>query len=90
MKATRQITVMGREISVRSTLSVEKVQAVEVFVNNRLQEIGAALKSGDAQLVLSLALLNIAEELLEHRAGQESAQGIDSRMQGMIEKLETL
>jgi cell division protein ZapA len=90
MKATRQVSVMGREISVKSSSSAEKVQAVEAFVNGRLQEIGAALKSGDAQLVLTLALLNTAEEMLELRTGQESAKAIDSRMQGMIEKLEAI
>jgi cell division protein ZapA len=89
MKATRKVSVMGREISVKSSSSVEKVQAVETFVNTRLLEIGAALKSGDAQLVLTLALLNTAEEMLELQAGQEAERTIESRMQGMIEKLES-
>ncbi len=88
MKATRQVSVMGREISVKSSSSVEQVRAVESFVNGRLREIGAALKSGDAQLVLTLALLNTAEELLELRTGREADRAMDSRLQGLIEKLE--
>lgn len=79
---------MGREISVKSSSSVEQVRAVESFVNGRLREIGAALKSGDAQLVLTLALLNTAEELLELRTGREADGAMDSRLQGLIEKLE--
>ncbi|HIJ82192.1 MAG TPA: cell division protein ZapA [Desulfuromonadales bacterium] len=91
MKATQQVTVMGRKISVKSSSSAEKVRAIESFVNRRLQEVGAALKSGDAQLVLMLALLNTAEEMLELRAAQQAAPVVDNtRLQSLIEKLETL
>ena len=80
---------MGREISVRSSAPTEKVQAVEAFVNDRLQEIGSALKSGDAQLVLTLALLNTAEEMLDLRAAREADTTIENSLLGMIERLET-
>lgn len=89
MKTAHAVRVLGREISVRSSAPAEKVQAVEAFVNTRLQEIGSALKSGDAQLVLTLALLNTAEELLELRAAKESDASLDGRMRGIIGKLET-
>jgi cell division protein ZapA len=88
MKTTHLVTVLGREISVRSSAPVEKVQAVESFVNDRLLEIGGALKSGDAQLVLTLALLNTAEELLEVRAAGRHDVSLDERLQGMIDRLE--
>jgi cell division protein ZapA (FtsZ GTPase activity inhibitor) len=65
------------------------VHAVENFVNERLQEIGSALKSGDAQLVLTLALLNTAEEMLDLRAAQEADAPLENRLLGMIERLET-
>jgi len=81
--------VLGREISVRSSASAEKVRAVEQFVNERLQEIGSALKSGDAQLVLTLALLNTAEEMLELRSAREAAAPLESKLQQLIERLET-
>jgi cell division protein ZapA len=80
---------LGREISVRSSAPAEKVHAVETFVNERLQEIGSALKSGDAQLVLTLALLNTAEEMLDHRLAREADAAIEGTLRGMIEKLET-
>ena len=64
MKTSHAVTVLGRELSVRSSAPEFKVRAVETFVNGKLQEIGSSLKNGDAQLVLSLALLNTAEELL--------------------------
>ena len=89
MKTVHSVRVLGREIAVRSSATAEKVQAVESFVNGRLQEIGSALKSGDAQLVLTLALLNTAEEMLELRAARESDQSLDNRLLGVLEKLET-
>ena len=90
MKAPHLVTVLGRDISVRSSATAEKVQAVEAFVNGRLQEIGAALKSGDAQLVLTLALLNTAEELLELRSARERDASIDDRLREMLAKLEAV
>jgi cell division protein ZapA len=89
LKTAHSVRVLGREISVRSSAPAEKVHAVESFVNGRLQEIGSALKSGDAQLVLTLALLNTAEEMLELRAAREADTPLESRLLGMIEKLET-
>lgn len=89
MKAAHSVTVLGREISVRSSAPAEKVQAVETFVNDRLQGIGSALKSGDAQLVLTLALLNTAEEMLDLRAAREADTNIENRLHGMITRLET-
>lgn len=90
MKKSHAVTVFGRELSVRSSAPAEKVQAVEEFVNGRLQEIGSALKSGDAQLVLTLALLNTAEELLEIRTAREQDANLDSRIKSIIGTLETV
>ena len=89
MKTTHAVTVLGRAISVRSSASEAKVQAVEASVNDRLQTIGSALSSGDAQLVLTLALLNTTEELLELRRLREMDSSLDSRMLDIINKLET-
>lgn len=90
MKTAHSVRVLGRDISVRSSAPAEKVQAVETFVNDRLQQIGSALKSGDAQLVLSLALLNTAEEMLELRGAKEADNALDSRVSEIIERLETV
>lgn len=89
MKTAHSVRVLGREISVRSSAPPEKVHAVETFVNSRLQEIGSALKSGDAQLVLTLALLNTAEEMLELRSVKEAETPLENRLRGMLERLET-
>jgi cell division protein ZapA len=90
LKTAHTVRVLGRDISVRSSAPAEKVHAVESFVNGRLQEIGSALKSGDAQLILTLALLNTAEEMLDLRAAREADTTLESNLLGMLERLETV
>lgn len=90
MKTSHAVTVFGRELSVRSSASEAKVKAVEAFVNGKLQEIGSALRSGDAQLVLTLALLNASEELLELRSQREQDALVDSRISMMIATLDAV
>ncbi|MEI7815796.1 MAG: cell division protein ZapA [Desulfuromonadales bacterium] len=90
MKISHAVTVFGRELSVRSSAPEEKVKAVEAFVNGKLQEIGSALKNGDAQLVLTLALLNTSEELLELRSQRELDSTADQRIRSVIAALETI
>jgi cell division protein ZapA len=90
MKTSHAVTVLGRELSVRSSAPELKVRAVETFVNGKLREIGSALKSGDAQLVLSLALLNTAEELLELRSQREKDAAANSRIDSLIATLDTV
>jgi cell division protein ZapA len=90
MKKSHAVTVLGRELSVRSSAPEEKVKAVEAFVNGKLQEIGSALRNGDAQLVLTLALLNTSEELLELRSQKEQDARSDSRLSEIIATLETV
>ena len=82
--------VLGRELSVRSSAPESKVRAVETFVNGKLREIGSALKSGDAQLVLTLALLNTAEELLELRSQRDMDAVVNSRIDSLIATLDTV
>jgi len=89
LKTAHSVRVLGRDISVRSSAPTEKVLAVETFVNDRLHEIGSALKSADAQLVLTLALLNTTEEMLELRDARESDNTLENRMRGILDRLDT-
>ena len=90
MKTSHAVTILGRELSVRSSAPELKVRAVETFVNGKLQAIGSALRSGDAQLVLSLTLLNIAEELLELRHLREKDSVVNNRIDSLIATLDTV
>lgn len=89
MKASHSVTVLGRELSVRSSATPEKVKAVETLVNTRLQQIGSALKSGDSQLVLMLALLNTAEELLDLQSERKDNIILENRLWVTLKKLES-
>jgi cell division protein ZapA len=90
MKTTHQVTVLGRELPVRSSAPPAKVQAVETLVNSRLHEIGSALRHADAQLLLSLTLLNMAEELLDLQATGAADAGADDRLRRLIRRLDEL
>jgi cell division protein ZapA (FtsZ GTPase activity inhibitor) len=63
------------------------VRAVEVFVNERLQQISSALNRHDQELVLMLALLNISEELLDANKNCSEAAVVDKKVRGLLEKL---
>lgn len=89
MKSTHIVRILGREISVRTSAPAERVAAIETFVNERLHEIGSALKSGDAQLVLTLALLNTTEEMLSLKDEQAAGQDLEQKVRTLIERLET-
>ncbi|MDD2366454.1 MAG: cell division protein ZapA [Desulfuromonadaceae bacterium] len=88
MKKSHAVTILGRELSVRSSAPESRVKAVEAFVNGKLQEIGSALMNGDAQLVLTLALLNASEELLELRGLKELDSVSDARIGAIIARLD--
>lgn len=64
MRAAHRIRVLGREIQVRSSSSVEAVQEVEAFVNRKLAEVAVSIPNADQQLVTILTLLNISESYL--------------------------
>jgi cell division protein ZapA len=89
LKSSHLVTVPGRELSVRSSSSPEKVLAVENFVNERLNSITAVLKNADTQMALTLALLNTAEELLELRSRREDESVLENRLLAMLQKLES-
>jgi cell division protein ZapA len=90
MKTSHAVTVLGRQLSVRSSAPEAKVREVEDFVNGKLLEIGSALRSGDAQMVLSLALLNTTEELLELRSQRDRDALVGSRIDSLIATLDTV
>lgn len=90
MKKNHRVTILGRELSVRSSAPAEKVQAVEDFINTRLSEIGTALQSSDSQLLLMLALLNTVEELLELRVAGSRGEQVDHKINSLLQQLESV
>lgn len=68
---SHRISVLGKDIQVKHSAPPEAVREIEAFVNARIAEVAAAVKSGDSQVVAILALMNIAEDYLA--ASKENA-----------------
>jgi cell division protein ZapA len=88
MKKTHLVTVLGREIPVKSSAPEEKVREVESFVNDRIGEIQSRLTAADPQLLVTLALLNLAESYMELHRTQGGAETIESRISLLLDRLE--
>lgn len=83
------VTVLGREIPVRSAAPEEKVREVEAFVNERIETIRARLTTADPQLLVTLALLNLSESYLELQRRQDgSGSTLEARLTSMLEQLD--
>lgn len=82
------VTVLGREIPVRSSASEEKVREVEAFVNTRIEAIRERLTTADPQLLVTLALLNLSESYLDLQGRQNNAHTLESRITNMLEQVD--
>lgn len=82
------VTVLGREIPVRSSASEEKVREVEAFVNTRIEAIRERLTTADPQLLVTLALLNLAESYLDLQRCQDSTNTLETRITSMLERVD--
>ena len=87
MKQAHLITVLGREIPVRSSASAEKVRAVETLVNGQIDQIRGGITSTDPQLLAILALLNLAESYLELQTRHESSAS-EARVAQLLDRLD--
>lgn len=89
MSSLHRISVLGRTLQVRSAAPPEEVRDIEEFVNRKLAEVSTAIKGSDPQLVAILALMNIAEEYLSLRRGNEVPQqpGVE-RLVMLLRKIE--
>lgn len=85
-----RITILGRQLQVRSSSPPETVRAIETLVNERLTEVAASVPSGDTQTVAFLALLNIAESYLRAIHEQELvSRQYDERLAQLLARLDS-
>jgi cell division protein ZapA len=70
---------------------VEAVREVESFVNEKLAEVAASVKTSDLQIIAILALMNIAEAHLALARDNESfrQQGRD-RIARLLQQLDSI
>lgn len=88
MKKTHLVTVLGREIPVKSSAPEEKVRQIESFVNDRIGEIQSRLTAADPQLIVTLALLNLAESYLELQPASGASESVENRLSRLLDRLE--
>lgn len=89
MKQAHLITVLGREIPVRSSSSAEKVRTIEAFVNDQIDQIRSRLTTADPQLLITLAMLNVTEAYLDLQASQPSGgMPTEERITQLMDRLD--
>lgn len=89
MITTHSIRVLGRDLQVKSVSSPEHVAQVEAIVNDKLAEAEAAISGGDTQVVVILALMNLAEALLGvQKELAEERHNCSERIAGLIGRLD--
>jgi cell division protein ZapA len=87
--ATHSIRVLGRDLHVKSVATPEHVAQVETLVNEKLAEAEAKVSGGDTQLVVILALMNLAEACLGAQNDLAEERGTcNERVTGLIERLD--
>lgn len=86
---THSIKVLGRDLQVKSEATPEEVAEVESLVNTTLTEAGAAVTGGDSQLVVILALINLAGACLKARKeSEELQQSLDGRVAALLARID--
>ena len=89
MISTHSIRVLGRDLQVKSVSPPEHVAQVEAMVNDKLAEAGAAVSGGDNQVVVILAMMNLAEASLAAQKELEEQRRICSdRIAGLLKRLD--
>lgn len=89
MTQTHLVTILGRAIPVKSSAPEAKVREIEGFVNGRIDEIRTKLTSADPQLLVMLALLNLAEQYLEQQQAQPARDpDLDRKVGRMLDRLD--
>jgi len=87
--STHSISVLGRELQVKSASSPEHVARVEALVNEKLAEAAAAVSGGDTQVVAIVAMMNLAEAYLTLDNEREAERrSIRERVAGLLGRLD--
>jgi cell division protein ZapA (FtsZ GTPase activity inhibitor) len=90
LNSSHRVRVLGRELQVRSEAPAEAVQEVEAFVNGKLAEVAASVKTADSQIVAILTLMNIAEAYLAlTRENEFFRQQGNEKISRLLQRLES-
>lgn len=91
VKASHRISVLGKEITVKSSATAEHVREVEALVNRKLAEAQASIPVvGDPQVPIILALMNLAESCLSlSRELEEQEQAGKETMTRLVKRIDS-
>jgi len=90
VKTSHRISILGREIQVKSNASVESVREVEAYLHERAAEVALSLPNADQHLIALLVLLNTTESYLALRRGElTGGAGFQQAVDGMVAKIDT-
>lgn len=88
MSAAHEITLMGRELRIRSDDDVAHVRAVAEYVNAKLEALSEGRANVASQHVLLMTALNLADELFKVRAEHDRlTERIRSSSRTLLDRL---
>ena len=88
MKQTVQVTILGQQYMVKSTVPPEEVRKVADFVNDRLKEVATASTTVDSLNTAVLALLNVSGSYLRLSDQRSTEQQLEERIRRLVLRLE--
>ncbi|QSV45673.1 cell division protein ZapA [Geobacter benzoatilyticus] len=90
VKASHRISVLGKEITVKSAASSEHVREVEALVNRTIAEAQASVPVvGDPNVPVIIALMNLAESCLSlSRELDECKHSGNAGIQHLIQRID--
>jgi len=90
LKQAVQVTVLGQQYTIRSTMAPEEVCRVADFINAKIAEVVAASRAVDTLNTAVLALLNVGEAYLRLRdANQVREEALTAQLRDLVARLET-
>lgn len=91
MKQSVDVTILGRQYTVKSSSSTEEIGRVAEFVNQQLARTAVAAPTADTLHVTVLTLLNLAGSYLRPQDGQTLLSSQDRRqLELLLERVESV
>jgi cell division protein ZapA len=91
MKQAVEVTILGRQYTVRSSTTPEEVGRVADFVNQQLAQTAMAAPTADTLNITVMTLLNIAGSYLQPQAGEPSLSTQDQQqLESLLERIDSV
>lgn len=90
MKQAVEVTILGRQFTVKSETSPDEVRRIAEFVNGKIAEVMSASRSADSLGCALLALMNVSGAFLQlqEQTHVESDEVVRSRLKALLKRLD--